>query len=249
MNKPVLTKKLSLAGALIALPLGASTAFAADAAPSTAELLQQVQELKKTIDRQQQQIDALVSHVEAGQSKAAPAASGVGAAVTAGGVAPGEAGAPAAAQAASAPSASAGSSIVDDAFGKVTWSGYGIINYTKQDFYANAQTATPEKRATTDLERIVLAPTFSMGKGYKFVTEIEFEHGGTGSTVEYESEEAGEYEAEIEKGGEVVLEQAHLLIEQSPLLNWRIGEMVVPFGMINMYHQPSQYFTVERPQG
>ena len=264
VTKAIFTKKLSLAGALLAVPLGASPVMAAESAPgtagpSTAELLQQVQDLKKTIDRQQQQIDALVTHVEASQGKAPTAKATASGSVATGGLntatptmeatlASSGGSRVAASSAASSYNAAEGSGALDEYFGKVSWSGYGIINYTKQDFYANAQTATPESRATTDLERIVLAPTFSMGKGYKFVTEIEFEHGGTGSTVEYESEEAGEYEAEIEKGGEVVLEQAHLLIEQSPLLNWRIGEMVLPFGMINMYHQPSQYFTVERPQ-
>ena len=234
---------VSLAGALLAAPLAGAPALAAEGAQDTAELMRQIQEMKQTIEKQQQQIDALVSHVEAVQKPvatggAAPAqTSGKTAQVDAtGGV--------------SVASVSSGASATsDDEFGKVKWAGYGVVNYAKQDFYANAQTATPEKRATTDLERIVLAPTFSLGKGYKFVTEIEFEHGGTGSTVEYESEEAGEFEAEIEKGGEVVLEQAYLLIEQSPLVNWKIGEMVVPFGMINMYHEPSQYFTVERPLG
>ncbi len=34
-------------------------------------------------------------------------------------------------------------------------------------------------------------------------TEIEFEHGGTESAFETEFEEGGEYESEIERGGEV----------------------------------------------
>lgn len=246
---------LPLAGVLLALPLAPTGVLAAEAKlaasqPSSAELVEQVQALQKTIERQQRQIDALVTHVEGTQAKPATgvvatspastpiAAVGSGAELKAG---------TQVASSTSSPAQDSRGASSDDAFGKVKWSGYGVINYAKQDFYANAQTATPEKRATTDLERIVLAPTFSLGKGYKFVTEIEFEHGGTGSSVEYEPEEAGEFEAEIEKGGEVVLEQAYLLIEQSPLVNWRVGEIVVPFGMINMYHQPSQYFTVERP--
>ncbi|HES76588.1 MAG TPA: hypothetical protein ENO09_06230 [bacterium] len=248
---------LPLAGALLAIPFTASGVLAAElqagtAQPSTVELVEQIQALQKTIERQQRQIDALVTHVEGAQAKPASgvvatlpdftpgarAAVGSGAEVKA---------VPKVASSESSPAQESRSASSDNEFGKVKWSGYGVINYAKQDFYANAQTATPEKRATTDLERIVLAPTFALGKGYKFVTEIEFEHGGTGSAVEYESEEAGEYEAEIEKGGEVVLEQAYLRIEQSPQLNWKIGEIVVPFGMMNMYHEPSQYFTVERP--
>ncbi|MDD3762381.1 MAG: porin [Nevskiales bacterium] len=130
--------------------------------------------------------------------------------------------------------------------GKLSWEGYGVINYQRYDFYENSQDDTAESRARTDLERIVLAPTYDFGNGYAFVAEIEFEHGGTGATVEFEQEEAGEFETEVEKGGEVVLEQAHLQIEVSPWLNWRLGEIVVPFGMVNTHHQPSQYFTLER---
>lgn len=247
-----LMNTLPLAGALLAIPLTVPGVLAAEpqasaAQPSTVELVEQIQALQKTIERQQRQIDALVTHVEGVQAKPASGVVATSLESTQGTqVAVGSGTAKAATSTSSLAQESRGASS-DDEFGKVKWSGYGVINYAKQDFYANAQTATPEKRATTDLERIVLAPTFSLGKGYKFVTEIEFEHGGTGSAVEYESEEAGEYEAEIEKGGEVVLEQAYLLIEQSPLVNWRVGEIVVPFGMINMYHQPSQYFTVERP--
>ncbi len=184
--------------------LGLSVCVAAETPPSAQELATQLEAQRKTIERQQQQIDALLAHTEdaAEQSR--------------------------------------------DAGGKLHWQGYGVINYQRYDFYENAQDKTPTERARTDLERIVLAPKYDFGKGYAFVAEIEFEHGGTGATVEFEPEEAGEFEVEVEKGGEVVLEQAHLLIERSPALNWRIGEIVVPFGMVNTHHEPSQYFTLER---
>lgn len=129
---------------------------------------------------------------------------------------------------------------------RLSWEGYGVINYQQFDFFENSQDANAETRATTDLERIVLVPHFDMGNGYHFVAEIEFEHGGTGSTIEFEPEEAGEFEVEIEKGGEVILEQAQLIIERSPALNVRMGEFLVPFGMINTHHEPSQYFTLQR---
>ncbi|MDD3608680.1 MAG: hypothetical protein PHI49_02870 [Halothiobacillaceae bacterium] len=245
MPKPKRKNTSRLTYALASLPLTFSCAMAAEPPkappPSTAELIEQIAAMKKTIERQQQQIDALVSHVEASQTQAAPAPSNSTTTTLTSGDAT------AAPTSGSVPVAHRSASASGDEFGKVKWSGYGVINYASQDFYANTQTSTPERRATSDLERIVLAPTFSLGKGYKFVTEIEFEHGGTGSTIEYEPEEAGEFEAEIEKGGEIVLEQAHLVIEQAPWLNWRVGEVLVPFGMINMYHQPSQYFTIERP--
>ncbi len=129
---------------------------------------------------------------------------------------------------------------------RLTWGGYGVINYQQADFFENSQDNAGDKRATTDVERIVFEPKFDLGNGYRFQAEIEFEHGGTGSTVEFEPEEAGEFEAEIEKGGEVILEQAQLIIEHSPKFNIRVGEIPVPFGMVNTHHQPSQYFTLQR---
>lgn len=128
----------------------------------------------------------------------------------------------------------------------LSWEGYGVVNYQVYDFYENVQDDDPDTRARTDLERIVFAPRYDFGNGYSFVAEIEFEHGGTGSAVEFEAEEAGEFESEIENGGEVILEQAYLQVELVPQVNLRFGEMIVPFGMVNTHHHPTEYFTLER---
>ena len=58
-----------------------------------------------------------------------------------------------------------------------------------------------------DLPHVVLMLNYDFGRGWKMGSEIEFEHGGTESAVEIEQEETGEYEKEIERGGEVALEQ------------------------------------------
>lgn len=92
----------------------------------------------------------------------------------------------------------------------------------------------------------MLAPSYDFGRGWSFAAEIEFEHGGTGVAVEYEREEAGEFEIEVEKGGEVAIEQLYLQYEYSPALAFRIGELIVPVGMFNLYHQPTEFFTLER---
>ena len=80
-------------------------------------------------------------------------------------------------------------------------------------------------------------------------TEIEFEHTGTGSAVEKEFTEAGEWETEIEKGGEVELEQFWLQKSFSGAFNLRIGHIVVPVGGLNNAHEPLNFFTVYRPEG
>jgi hypothetical protein len=41
---------------------------------------------------------------------------------------------------------------------------------------------------------VVIFLGYDFGKGWSMSSEIEFEHGGTESAVEIETEEAGEYE-------------------------------------------------------
>ena len=80
-------------------------------------------------------------------------------------------------------------------------------------------------------------------------TEIEFENGGTGATMEIEhNKEGGEIETEIEKGGEVALEQLHITKHFSNAFNLRIGHMIVPVGLTNSHHEPTLFFGTVRPE-
>ena len=101
-----------------------------------------------------------------------------------------------------------------------------------------------------DLPHVCLNIGYDFGKGWSMGSEIEFEHGGTGSAVEIEAEEAGEYEAEVEKGGEVNIEQFWINKELwGGKMNIKVGEIIVPVGYSNAYHEPNQFFTVYRPEG
>ena len=100
-----------------------------------------------------------------------------------------------------------------------------------------------------DIPHAVIYLGFDFGKGWTIQTEIEFEHLGTGSSVEKEFTEAGEWETEIEKGGEVALEQFWIQKSFVPQFNVRIGHLVVPVGALNNAHEPLNYFTVYRPEG
>ena len=99
-----------------------------------------------------------------------------------------------------------------------------------------------------DLPHVVFYAAYDFGRGWKLSTEIEFEHGGTGSTIEIENEESGEYEREIEKGGEVALEQFWIEKSWSKRANLRMGHIIVPVGLTNMYHMPTEFFTLLRPE-
>jgi hypothetical protein len=99
-----------------------------------------------------------------------------------------------------------------------------------------------------DLPHVVVYMAYDFGHGWKFSSEIEFEHGGTGSTYEIEKEETGEYETEIEKGGEVALEQFWIEKTFSGKAHLRMGHIIVPVGLTNQYHFPVEFFSVLRPE-
>jgi len=128
----------------------------------------------------------------------------------------------------------------------LSWEGYAVVNLYGIDTYSNAQDNEPEFQWRADVERFVLEPSYRFNDAIRFVAEIEFEHGGTGSAVEYEAEEFGEYEGEIEQGGEVLLEELFIEISQSRALNWRFGHMAVHVGMVNTHNAPSDYFSTRR---
>ncbi|MCH5328161.1 MAG: hypothetical protein J1E02_03995 [Coprobacter sp.] len=135
--------------------------------------------------------------------------------------------------------------------------GYGEVVYTRNFFsdkylrYTDADSYRNDKsHGRFDIPHMTIWLGYDFGHGWSLGTEIEFEHGGTGSAVEIEEEEAGEYESEIERGGEVNLEQFWL---NKAFLNGKInikaGHLVVPVGATNMYHMPVEFFTNYRPEG
>ena len=119
------------------------------------------------------------------------------------------------------------------------------LRYSKPEAYANDR-----GHGRFDIPHMVIFLGYDFGKGWTFQTEIEFEHGGIGAATEIEEEEGGEYETEVERGGEVVLEQ--LWIQKAMLdgrLNIRLGHIIVPIGQTNQHHMPNEYFGVYRPEG
>lgn len=118
------------------------------------------------------------------------------------------------------------------------------LRYTNADTYKDA-----DSHGRFDLPHVVVWLGYDFGRGWSLGTEIEFEHGGTESAVEIEEEEAGEYESEVERGGEVALEQFWIQKTFSKALSLKMGHFVVPVGATNCYHMPTEYFTCYRPEG
>lgn len=119
-----------------------------------------------------------------------------------------------------------------------------INRYSHAEDYKNAKS-----HGRFDIPHVTFVIGYNFGSKWKMYSEIEFEHGGTESAVELEAEEAGEYEAEVERGGEVALEQFWIERTFSPAFNLRMGHIIVPVGYTNNYHLPTEFFTVYRPEG
>jgi len=144
-----------------------------------------------------------------------------------------------------------------NALSRLSLGGYGEAvmtrNFYSQSFnrYKKPENYVNDKgHGRFDLPHICLNIGYDFGKGWTMGSEIEFEHGGTGSAVEIEAEEAGEYEAEVEKGGEVNIEQFWInKAFLGGMLNVKAGEIIVPVGYSNAFHEPNQFFTVYRPEG
>ncbi len=133
---------------------------------------------------------------------------------------------------------------------KLTFKSYGTLLYKSDEIFANVQDTSPNRRATTDLERVVTEFEYAFDDKWKVEFELEYEHGGTGTTLEYDGfEEFGEFESEVEAGGEVIVEKFQLEYELSPNLLVKFGHIYVPVGLGTDLNKPDQYFTTTRHWG
>lgn len=140
-----------------------------------------------------------------------------------------------------------------DDYRKFRFGGYGEVlanfkDYGTNRFNGTAAGNTKTHRNTISIPRFVLALDYKFNSRWILGAEIEFEAGGTGTAVELENSENGEYETEIEKGGEVALEQFHITRLILPAFNVRVGHMVVPIGLTNAHHEPINFFGSSRPE-
>lgn len=141
-----------------------------------------------------------------------------------------------------------------DNFEKFRVGGYGemvasFMGYGTSRFNGTTTGNTYERRNAIAIPRFVLAGDYKFNKHWQIGAEIEFEAGGVGVETEMEQSENGEYETEMEKGGEVALEQFHVTYTLNRYFHVRAGHMVLPVGLTNAHHEPILFFGTVRPEG
>lgn len=88
-----------------------------------------------------------------------------------------------------------------------------------------------------DAHRFVLLPTYAITPNIIFNAEIEFEHAGSG------------FDNDDKLHGTAEIEQIWVDFKIIDQFNWRSpGVDLVPIGYINQHHEPTQFYSVNRPE-
>lgn len=124
----------------------------------------------------------------------------------------------------------------DSSYGKKLWENTKIGGYGELDYISKSENGNGKGASVFDPHRFVLYVTSGFTDWLTLNTEIEWEHGGVKEDVDGD-----------ELSGEVVIEQAFLDFTIKPYLNVKTGVMLVPLGAINLYHEPTNFNSTERP--
>ena len=130
--------------------------------------------------------------------------------------------------------------------------GYGELLYSHFDFGPDQKSgpngSPPDSRAIIDITRLALELEVELLKNTELEAEVEFEHGGAGAALELEFEEFGEFEQEIEKGGEVVVEELAVERKFSDAFRVRLGHFYVAVGHLSHRFHPADFFGSRRSE-
>ena len=115
----------------------------------------------------------------------------------------------------------------DDFDSKVTIGGYGELHWNKS--YDNDGNMT---KNTLDFHRFIIFTGYNFDTHWSFKSELEIEHNMIDGNGDYD--------------GEVELEQAYVNYH-SEYFGFQAGVLLPTVGLINEYHEPPLFLSVERP--
>lgn len=118
----------------------------------------------------------------------------------------------------------------------------GEFQFIQEDRFRNVNARSTDHLKFFDMKAIEAEYEIQLNPNNKFEIEVEYEHGGVGSTLEYDNfDEFGEFETENEKGGEVVISEAFLLKKVSSKTELYIGKSPVVITLNNATNSPLMY--------
>ena len=117
-------------------------------------------------------------------------------------------------------------------FGKVSLGGYGEIHYNH--YNQDPEFGGKQQKDQVDAHRFVLFVGYDFNERVRFFSELEIEHGLAKDTDDGSGP------------GEVELEQAYIEIDTTANTKLKLGQFLVPVGIINETHEPDTFYGVER---
>jgi hypothetical protein len=144
--------------------------------------------------------------------------------------------------------------VLADGMGEHPWSlelgGYGELGLAYYNYGPDQNRpggSQNDRRVELDATRFVAALEGKMPGGFEFEVELEIEHGGTGAAKEVEYEEFGEFETEVEKGGEVQLEEFYVKRSWGRY-QLGIGRFYLALGHLHRHYRPTDYLGAQRSE-
>jgi hypothetical protein len=134
---------------------------------------------------------------------------------------------------------------------KLRLGGYGELGAALHTFGANRNRgsgAQRDLRLELDATRFVAALQASTDTGWELEAELEIEHGGVGAARELDYDEFGEFETEVEQGGEVILEELYLEKTFAGRYQLKIGRFYVGIGQLSTRFRPTDYLAATRSE-
>lgn len=104
---------------------------------------------------------------------------------------------------------------------KLSFHGYGEVHYN----HPAIGTMNDDEPAEVDVHRMVLGWEYEFTSVMRVSAEIDFEHAAS----------------------EIELEYAQLEYDLTPTMSLRAGNLLMPVGPLNEFHEPPTYHSVERP--
>ena len=117
-------------------------------------------------------------------------------------------------------------STIDMSAKRVQWAGiqqFAIGSYGEAH-YNQVIDGSTRNNGTADLHRVITYLGYRFNKNLQFFSEIEFEH-----------------------ADEIYVEQAFLNYHFNDKLNLKAGQILIPMGYVNEFHEPTLFNGVERP--
>lgn len=125
------------------------------------------------------------------------------------------------------------------------YTAYGYFTARQYDTFKTVQNLNPYTKREVDPTEFALEAKLYLNNSSAFEFEVEFEHGGTGSATEFDNfEEFGEFETEIEKGGEVVLHEIYYEKYFDNKVELKAGKAPLFISLSSILTSPKKHLTV-----